>query len=49
MRSNTSSILANASCGVLVAKTRFEFLPSAPTFDGLRYRIVPITWVIPRD
>jgi len=49
MRSNNSSFLANASCGVLVAKTRFAFLPTAPTFDGLRYRIVPLTWVIPRD
>ena len=49
MRSANSSYLGNASCAVLVRKTRFAFLPSAPMFDGLRYRAVPIDWVVPRD
>jgi hypothetical protein len=49
LQSANSSYLANRSCEVLVKKTRFEFLPDAPVFDGLRYRTVPITWVIPRD
>jgi len=47
VRSTNSSYLANVSCAVLVGKTRFDFAASAPPFDGLRYKEVPIRWIIP--
>jgi hypothetical protein len=47
--SESSTLLANMTCGVLVRNSRFNFVSDEPQFTDLRYLVVPMIWVIPRD
>lgn len=47
--STNTAYLANVSCRSVIIHTSFEFNRNAPSFDGLRYRLIPLRWFIPYD
>lgn len=46
--SANTAFLDNYTCQLLIERGHFEFYPSAPNYDGLRYRVQALSWKMPQ-